>query len=183
MAGEEKITTSVASHNEQSSLSDEPKVRADEIQDGDLALQVLHTHFEPYTKDEEKRLLRKIDFRLALLMLFVNGIQFVDKLVSASSLCAPVYTVLTKWKDHLPSGYLWSRQGSSSEGPGILSLNQHLLHRLPSGAIPDKCSHAALPDWQIYYRQLCPLGCRVDLYGILHQLRNVHGCSILPWCL
>lgn len=61
---------------------EEPKLRADEVPDGDLALKILHTHFEPYTKDEEKRLLRKIDLRLALLMLFVNGIQFVDKLVS-----------------------------------------------------------------------------------------------------
>jgi MFS transporter, ACS family, allantoate permease len=82
MLSEEKVGTSSAQYTEQSFHSEEPKIRADEIQDGDLALQVLHTHFEPYTKDEEKRLLRKIDFRLALLMLFVNGIQFVDKLVS-----------------------------------------------------------------------------------------------------
>jgi hypothetical protein len=80
MVNVEKVAASAAQHNEQ--FSEEPKIRADEIQDGDLALKVLHTHFEPYTKDEEKRLLRKIDYRLALLMLLVNGIQFVDKLVS-----------------------------------------------------------------------------------------------------
>ena len=57
------------------------KVDSENIQDGDDALKILHTHFEPYTKDEEKRLLRKIDLRLALLMLVVNGLQFVDKLV------------------------------------------------------------------------------------------------------
>ncbi|KPI37651.1 putative transporter [Cyphellophora attinorum] len=50
------------------------------VQDGDLALNVLQSHFESYTKEEEKKVLRKIDVRLALLMLFVNGIQFVDKL-------------------------------------------------------------------------------------------------------
>lgn len=54
------------------------------VQDGDLALQVLQTHYEPFTKEEERRVLWKIDTRLALLMLFVNGIQFVDKLVSTS---------------------------------------------------------------------------------------------------
>jgi hypothetical protein len=51
------------------------------VEDGDLALNLLQSHFEPYTKEEEKKVLRKIDLRLALVMLFVNGIQFVDKLV------------------------------------------------------------------------------------------------------
>lgn len=85
MTNNEKIASSVAEHREQNIFSDEPKIRADDVQDGDLALKILHTHFEPYTKEEEKRLLRKIDFRLALLMLFVNGLQFVDKLVSISA--------------------------------------------------------------------------------------------------
>lgn len=75
-------TSATESHVEQASYQDEPKLRQEEISDGDLALKVLHTSYEPYTPQEEKRLLRKIDFRLASLMLFVNGIQFVDKLVS-----------------------------------------------------------------------------------------------------
>lgn len=78
---DEKVTSSIPHHFEQDMMQDEPKIRPDDINDGDLALKVLHTHYEPYTPAEEKRLLRKIDFRLALLMLFVNGIQFVDKLV------------------------------------------------------------------------------------------------------
>jgi hypothetical protein len=82
MVSQEKVGTTSAQYTESSFQDEEPKIRANEIQDGDLALQILHTHFEPYTKDEEKRLLRKIDLRLALLMLLVNGIQFVDKLVS-----------------------------------------------------------------------------------------------------
>jgi hypothetical protein len=57
------------------------KLPADHVEDGDLALKVLDTHFEPFTKEEEKKVLRKIDLRLALLMLMCNGIQFVDKLV------------------------------------------------------------------------------------------------------
>ena len=76
----EKIDSSNVRHVEQS--FHEPELHVDKIQDGDLALKVLHTHFEPYTADEERRVLRKIDLRLALLMLLVNGIQFVDKLVS-----------------------------------------------------------------------------------------------------
>lgn len=76
----EKISAN--SHDERVSYDDEPKLNKEHIRDGDLALKVLHTNFEPYTEQEEKRLVRKIDFRLALLMLFVNGIQFVDKLVS-----------------------------------------------------------------------------------------------------
>ena len=70
----------VTEHQE-SFHTEQVKVEAEKIQDGDDALKILHTHFEPYTKDEEKRLLRKIDLRLALLMLVVNGIQFIDKLV------------------------------------------------------------------------------------------------------
>jgi len=80
----EKVEMSVAEQREQSVFEEEPKLRVGDIQDGDLALQVLRTHFEPYTKDEERRLVRKIDIRLALLMLFVNGLQFVDKLVRTS---------------------------------------------------------------------------------------------------
>jgi len=93
MSGDSKIVTSVAQHSERS-FSDEPKIQAGDIQDGDLALQVLHTHFEPYTKDEEKRVLRKIDIRLALLMLLINGIQFVDKLVR-KEFCVQTDTLLT----------------------------------------------------------------------------------------
>jgi hypothetical protein len=51
------------------------------VDDGDDALKILHSHYEPYTKAEEKRVLRKIDFRLVVLMFIVNGTQFVDKLV------------------------------------------------------------------------------------------------------
>jgi hypothetical protein len=53
-----------------------------DVQDGDDALKVLHAEFEPYTKEEETRVLRKIDLRMIFLMLLVNGIQFVDKMVS-----------------------------------------------------------------------------------------------------
>ncbi|KAI1622124.1 major facilitator superfamily domain-containing protein [Exophiala viscosa] len=77
---DEKIASSTPHHYEQDIMQDEPKIRSEDIQDGDLALKILHTHYEPFTPAEEKRLLRKIDFRLAVLMLFVNGIQFVDKL-------------------------------------------------------------------------------------------------------
>jgi hypothetical protein len=51
------------------------------VEDGDDALKILHSHYEPYTKAEEKRVLRKIDLRLVILMFIVNGTQFVDKLV------------------------------------------------------------------------------------------------------
>ena len=61
------------------------------VEDGDDALKILHTHYEPYTKEEEKRVLRKIDFRLIILMFIVNGTQFVDKLV-ISSISIPCLT-------------------------------------------------------------------------------------------
>lgn len=56
---------------------------AEKIHDGDDALKILHTHYEPYTKEEELAVKRKIDRRLVPLMLLVNGIQFVDKMVGA----------------------------------------------------------------------------------------------------
>ena len=59
--------------------------RLDEkVVDGDDALKVLHGEFEPYTKEEEKRVLRKIDFRMIIVMLIINGLQFIDKNVSFS---------------------------------------------------------------------------------------------------
>lgn len=55
---------------------------AEKVFDGDEALKVLHSEFEPYTAEEEKRVLRKIDGRMIFVMLLVNGLQFVDKSVS-----------------------------------------------------------------------------------------------------
>lgn len=78
------LGTTVTEHQE-NFHTEQVKVEKEQVQDGDDALKILHTHFEPYTKDEERRLLRKIDLRLALLMLVVNGLQFIDKLVRSRS--------------------------------------------------------------------------------------------------
>lgn len=44
----------------------------EKVFDGDDALKVLHTHFEPYSPEEEKALVRKIDFRMCSLMLVIS---------------------------------------------------------------------------------------------------------------
>jgi hypothetical protein len=44
----------------------------EKVFDGDEALRVLHTHYEPYSPEEEKGLLRKIDFRMCSLMLIIS---------------------------------------------------------------------------------------------------------------
>src|ERR1700684_824216 len=44
----------------------------EKVFDGDDALKVLHTHYEPYSPEEEKSLLRKIDFRMCTLMLIIS---------------------------------------------------------------------------------------------------------------
>lgn len=54
----------------------------DKIHDGDDALQFLQQGHQPYSKEEEKRVMRKVDVRMLTLMLIVNGFQFVDKNVS-----------------------------------------------------------------------------------------------------
>lgn len=51
----------------------------EKVFDGDVALQVLQTHYEPFTAEEEQAVRRKIDWRMCSLMLIINGIQFVDK--------------------------------------------------------------------------------------------------------
>lgn len=45
---------------------------SEKVFDGDDALKVLHTHYEPYTPEEEKKLVRKIDFRMCSLMLVIS---------------------------------------------------------------------------------------------------------------
>ena len=45
---------------------------SEKVFDGDEALKVLHTHYEPYSPEEEKKLLRKIDFRMCSLMLVIS---------------------------------------------------------------------------------------------------------------
>ncbi len=44
----------------------------EKVFDGDDALKVLHTHYEPYSPAEEKALLRKIDWRMCSLMLIIS---------------------------------------------------------------------------------------------------------------
>ncbi|KAJ5723710.1 hypothetical protein N7488_001745 [Penicillium malachiteum] len=51
----------------------------DKIHNGDDALQFLQQGHQPYSKEEEKRVMRKVDIRMLTLMLIVNGFQFVDK--------------------------------------------------------------------------------------------------------
>lgn len=58
--------------------------------DGDEALKVLRDGFQSYTKEDEKRVLRKIDWRLVPLMLAINGIQFVDKNVGSPPISSTI---------------------------------------------------------------------------------------------
>ncbi|KAJ5769635.1 MFS allantoate transporter [Penicillium odoratum] len=48
-------------------------------EDGDIALGFLQTHAQEYTKEDERRVMRKVDMRMVTIMLVINGIQFVDK--------------------------------------------------------------------------------------------------------
>jgi len=74
-------SSEVAEHKNETIRYEESKLEQQNVANGDVAVRILHSHFEPHTKEEERRLLRKIDLRLASLMLVVNGIQFMDKLV------------------------------------------------------------------------------------------------------
>lgn len=64
----------------------QPRYLAEKLQGGDEALEILQTQFVDYTPEEERSLRWKIDLRLVTIMLIVNGIQFVDKLVSNRSI-------------------------------------------------------------------------------------------------
>lgn len=59
-----------------------PVFLAEKLHGGDEALEILQTEFVEYSPEEERSLRWKIDLRLVTIMLIVNGIQFVDKLVS-----------------------------------------------------------------------------------------------------
>lgn len=70
---------------------------SEKVQHGDDALRVLHTHYEAFTPEEERKVLWKIDLRMVKtsnpssvqwpltphtqcgLMLVINGLQFIDK--------------------------------------------------------------------------------------------------------
>lgn len=77
--------TATELESSQASQGPTPLSEKTHIEDGDEALKILHTHYEPYTKEEERRVLRKIDLRLIIVMLLVNGLQFVDKNVRSPS--------------------------------------------------------------------------------------------------
>lgn len=70
----------------------------EKVYDGDDALKILHTHFEPYDKKEERAVVRKIDRRLIPIMLIVNGLQFLDKNVRLYLMRTLYYLSLTHSK-------------------------------------------------------------------------------------
>lgn len=48
-------------------------------QHGDEALKILGSHVELITEEEERKVLRKIDWRLIPVMMLVNSVQLIDK--------------------------------------------------------------------------------------------------------
>ncbi|KAJ5937946.1 MFS allantoate transporter [Penicillium verhagenii] len=65
-------------------VSTEPQGSKFITEDGDVALGFLQTHSQEYTKEDERRVMRKVDIRMVTIMLLINGIQFVDKNVQTS---------------------------------------------------------------------------------------------------
>jgi hypothetical protein len=61
----------------------------EKVFDGDEALKVLHTHYEPYSPEEEKSLLRKIDYRMCTLMLIISK-NFFFILTSSANRFSPM---------------------------------------------------------------------------------------------
>lgn len=53
---------------------------------GDEALKILGEHLEAITEEEEKKVLRKIDWRLVPVMMLVNSVQLIDKNVGLTCL-------------------------------------------------------------------------------------------------
>lgn len=51
----------------------------------DEALKALHSHIEPISEEEEKKVLRKIDWRLIPIMMLVNSVQLIDKNVCCNA--------------------------------------------------------------------------------------------------
>lgn len=70
----EKVNVSELEHR-RSSIQKDGAVLSQVVSDGDEALKVLHADFEPYTKAEEKRVLRKIDLRMCILMLVIHFVN------------------------------------------------------------------------------------------------------------
>jgi hypothetical protein len=104
--------------------------------------------YEPYTKEEEARVKRKIDFRLVILMLFINGLQYVDKMVFLSY--ADIDNRIgSDIRDYQPGAACRTR---------IQHANQYILYWLPRRTVSHKLSYATLSDRQIYHRELYSVG-------------------------
>jgi len=112
-------------------LADTPyEVHLDhKVQDGDEALKILQGEYEPYAKEEEKRVLRKIDFRLIIVMLIINGLQFIDKNVNLLA-TRNIETSLIS-EDHLGGRYIWHYRPGAPRWTRIQLVDQHLLHWIP----------------------------------------------------
>jgi hypothetical protein len=160
--GWSKLDTSVS----ESSLADE-------------GLTILSNN-EPYTKEEESRVKRKIDFRLVILMLFINGLQYVDKMVFLS------YTDI----DNRICGDIRNHQPGATCRTRIQLVDKHLLHRLPCRSVSYKLSYATLPNRQIHHSKLYSLGyvfyiILIRVHSCSHRRCNklFHSrcCSLLPW--
>jgi hypothetical protein len=124
---------------------------AEKIHDGDDALKVLHTHYDPYTKEEERAVRNKIDRRMVLLMLAINGIQFIDKTVRTQHEPPGSWTGWLTSVDDLRGGDVWHYHRGTTRRPGVQSVDQYLLHWISDRSVPDQSSDATLPHWEIPY--------------------------------
>ena len=119
------------------------------VQDGDEVLKILHEEFEPYTEEEEKCVLRKIDVRRVLLMLIVNGLQFVDKSVSTSKSQNLLHNKVFTIPDHHVSSHVWNNYTGPPRGPRIQLGDQYLLYWIPYCPVSNQYTHASLSNGEI----------------------------------
>jgi hypothetical protein len=96
-------------HVEQAALARVETGTEKKVYDGDDALRILHTHFEPYNEEEENAVKKKIDRRLVPIMLIANGLQFLDKNVRIT-FSAVTGTSANVTSDNIIGCHLWTRR-------------------------------------------------------------------------
>ena len=166
-------------------------IMTDKIKHGDEALKFMTEHDgEAVTPEEEKKVLRKIDFRLLPIMMLLNTLQLVDKNVSATMDKAAT-VLFSLWianpvflsADTLHSSCLRPRDAGQTRGTAVLAARIALLHRIPCRRIPFQLPDAEAAHRQVSDSQRHTLGHRPRLCRCLSELRGPRCQPLFPRCL
>lgn len=154
---------------------------------GDEAAKVFanYTGEQEWTEAEEKKLQRKIDWRLLPVLCITYGLQYYDKAMLSQAV-SPALPGSRIWDQQTDRGrcigFIWTSNGPwSDKGQPLFNVRCYLLSGLHRWCLPCHDVGSALSHRACGIRYRDGLGRVPYLYRCLRQLPRTLCSEILPW--